>query len=105
MFMLYLLLLPELIRGTTLARLLHARTTRTMLRVSLPTFYTTSRLKGKKKHERKKTVLEINACISTTVGKGKSSIYTYSLSTVAHFAPVTLCSLALVVQPLSLVKN
>lgn len=102
MFMLYLLLLPELIRGTTLTRLLHART---MLGVSLPSFYTTSRLKGKKKHERKKTVLEINACISTTVGKGKSSIYTYSLSTVAHFAPVTLCSLALVVQPLSLVKN
>lgn len=39
---------------------------------------------------RKKTVLEINACISTTVRKGKSSIYTYSLSTVAPFAPVML---------------
>lgn len=35
MFMLYLLLLPELIRGTTLTRLLHARTARTMLGVSV----------------------------------------------------------------------
>lgn len=53
---------------------------------------------------RKKTVLEINACISTTVRKGKSSIYTYSLSTVAPFAPVMLLLAPtgpLVVQPLS----
>ena len=90
MFMLYLLLLPELIPGTALARL-HARTAYHVWGIS-PTSYTTSRLEGKKKHERKKTVLEINACISTTVGKGKSSIYTYSLSTVAHIAPVMLCS-------------
>jgi hypothetical protein len=76
-----------------------------MFGVSLPRPTQQAVWKEKRNTKGKKTVLEINACISTTVGKGKSSIYTYLLSTVAHFAPVMLCSLALAVQPLPLVKN
>jgi hypothetical protein len=67
MFMLYLLLLPELIPGTALARL-HARTAYHVWGIS-PTSYATSRLEGKKKHERKKPFLRSTLVFQRLWGK------------------------------------